>query len=87
LSRTTRGCEILFPVWEIGRGNYPNAYQDAALSKTRVYDWFSHFKNGEMSIDAPQRQELMKTSTKSMSLFVKTVAEPLINSVRCREKD
>ena len=26
------------------------AYGDAALSKTRVYEWFSHFKNGEMSI-------------------------------------
>ena len=25
LSRTTRGCEILFPVGEIGRGNYRNA--------------------------------------------------------------
>ena len=27
------------------------AYGDAALSKTRVYEWFSHFKNGEMSIE------------------------------------
>jgi hypothetical protein len=27
------------------------AYEDAALSKTRVYHWFSRFKNGEMSIE------------------------------------
>nr|CAI5844602.1 unnamed protein product [Callosobruchus analis] len=28
-----------------------NAYGDTALSKTRVYEWFSRFKNGEMSIE------------------------------------
>ena len=27
------------------------AYGDAALSKTRVYEWFSRFENGEMSIE------------------------------------
>ena len=27
------------------------AYGNAALSKTRVYEWFSRFKNGEMSIE------------------------------------
>ena len=31
------------------------AYGDTALSKTRVYQWFSRFKNGEMSIvDQPR---------------------------------
>jgi len=31
---------------------------------------------------APQRQKLLKKSTKSAPLFVKTVTEPLINSLR-----
>ena len=31
------------------------AYEDAALSKTRVYEWFSRFKNGEMSIEDQPR--------------------------------
>ena len=46
----TRGCEILFP------------YGDAALSKTRVYEWFSHFKNGEMSIKDQLRPGRLATS-------------------------
>ena len=31
------------------------AYGDAALSKTRVYEWFSRFKNGEMWIEDQPR--------------------------------
>lgn len=31
------------------------AYGDAALSKSRVYEWFSRFKNGEMSIEDQPR--------------------------------
>ena len=31
------------------------AYGDNALSKTRVYEWFSSFKEGEMSIDDKPR--------------------------------
>ncbi|VEN49687.1 unnamed protein product [Callosobruchus maculatus] len=31
------------------------AYGDAALSKTRVYEWFSRFKNKEMSIEDQHR--------------------------------
>ncbi|PNF36441.1 hypothetical protein B7P43_G15896 [Cryptotermes secundus] len=27
------------------------AYKDDAMGKTQVFEWFSHFKNGEMSID------------------------------------
>ena len=26
------------------------AYKEAALGKTQVYGWFSHFKNGELSL-------------------------------------
>ncbi|XP_031331873.1 protein GVQW3-like [Photinus pyralis] len=68
------------------------AYGDAALSKTRVYEWLSRFKNGEMAIeDQPPSGSLTttsrndETSTKSMLLSVKIVAEPLINFVRCLE--
>ena len=38
------------------------AYGDAALSKTRVYDWFSRFKNGEMSIEDQPRSRRPSTS-------------------------
>ncbi|XP_018347330.1 PREDICTED: putative uncharacterized protein FLJ37770 [Trachymyrmex septentrionalis] len=38
------------------------AYGDAALSKTRVYDWFSRFKNGEMSIEDQFRSGRPSTS-------------------------
>ena len=39
------------------------AYGDAALSKTRVYEWFSRFKNGEMSIEDPPRSGRPATSS------------------------
>jgi hypothetical protein len=26
------------------------AYKEAALGKTQVYKWFSHFRNGELSL-------------------------------------
>ena len=64
------------------------AYGDAARSKTRVYEWFSRFKNEEMSIEDQPRSGRPATSRsdenvdKSMSSFVKTAVEPLINSVR-----
>ena len=38
------------------------AYGDAALSKTRVYEWFSPFKNGEMSIKDQPRSGRPATS-------------------------
>ena len=38
------------------------AYRDAALSKTRVYEWFSHFKNGEISIEDQRRTGRLSTS-------------------------
>nr|CAH7750037.1 unnamed protein product [Callosobruchus chinensis] len=38
------------------------AYRDAALSKTRVYQWFSSFKNGEMSIEDQPRPGRPSTS-------------------------
>ncbi|PNF41442.1 hypothetical protein B7P43_G13789 [Cryptotermes secundus] len=31
------------------------AYKDDAMGKTQVFEWFSHFKNGEMSIDDKPR--------------------------------
>ncbi|PNF43896.1 hypothetical protein B7P43_G02795 [Cryptotermes secundus] len=31
------------------------AYKDDAVGKTQVFEWFSHFKNGEMSIDDEPR--------------------------------
>ncbi|PNF15130.1 hypothetical protein B7P43_G15579 [Cryptotermes secundus] len=31
------------------------AYKDDAMGKTQVSEWFSHFKNGEMSIDDKPR--------------------------------
>ena len=37
-------------------------YWDAALSKTRVYEWFSRFKNREMSIEDQPRLERPATS-------------------------
>jgi hypothetical protein len=37
------------------------AYGDAALSKTRVYDRFSRFKNGEMSIEDQFRSGRLST--------------------------
>ena len=70
------------------------AYGDAALSKTRVYEWFSRFKNGEMSIEDQPRSGRPATSSSdenvdkiqceknSKNSFVKTVVKPLINSVR-----
>ena len=64
------------------------AYGDAALSKTRVYEWFSRFKIEKCELktnpvqDAPQHQGVTRMSTKSMPSFVKTAVEPLINSVR-----
>jgi hypothetical protein len=27
--------------------NFETAYKEAALGKTQVYEWFSHFRNGE----------------------------------------
>jgi transposase len=31
------------------------AYKEAALGKTQVYEWFSHFRNGELSLaDQPR---------------------------------
>ena len=38
------------------------AYGDAALSKTRVYKWFSRFKKGEMSIEDQPRSGRPATS-------------------------
>nr|CAI5823570.1 unnamed protein product [Callosobruchus analis] len=38
------------------------AYGDAALSKTRVYEWFSRFKNKEMSIEDQYRSGRPSTS-------------------------
>ena len=38
------------------------AYGDAALSKTRVSEWFSRFKNGEMSIEDQPRSGRLATS-------------------------
>lgn len=38
------------------------AYGDNALSKTRVYDWFSRFKVGDMSIDDQPRSGRPSTS-------------------------
>ena len=38
------------------------AYGDAALSKTRVYEWFSRFENGEMSIEDQPRSGRPATS-------------------------
>nr|CAH7754253.1 unnamed protein product [Callosobruchus chinensis] len=38
------------------------AYGDAALSKTRVYEWFSRFKNGEMSTGDQPRPGRPSTS-------------------------
>nr|CAI5830179.1 unnamed protein product [Callosobruchus analis] len=38
------------------------AYGDAALSKTRVYEWFSRFKNKEMSIEDQHRSRRPSTS-------------------------
>ena len=38
------------------------AYGDSALSKTRVYEWFSRFKNGEMSIEDQPRSGRPATS-------------------------
>ncbi|KOC61841.1 Putative uncharacterized protein FLJ37770 [Habropoda laboriosa] len=31
------------------------AYKDDAMGKTQVFEWFSRFKNGEMSIDDKPR--------------------------------
>lgn len=31
------------------------AYKDDAMGKTQVYEWFSRFKNGDMSIDDKTR--------------------------------
>lgn len=31
------------------------AYQDDAMGKTQVYEWFARFKNGDMSIDDKPR--------------------------------
>ena len=39
-----------------------DAYGDAALSKTRVYEWFLRFKNGEMSIEDQPRSGRSATS-------------------------
>ena len=39
------------------------AYGDAALSKTRVYEWFSRFKNGEISIEDQPRSGRPATSS------------------------
>lgn len=38
------------------------AYGEAALSKTRVYEWFTRFKNGEMSIEDQPRSGRPSTS-------------------------
>lgn len=74
LSRATRGCEILFVLGKSAVETIlmlKTVYGHAALSKTRVYEWFSRFKNGKMSIEdqprsgRPQRQDVTKTSTKS----------------------
>ncbi|XP_031333923.1 protein GVQW3-like [Photinus pyralis] len=43
------------------------AYGDAALSKTRVYKWFSRFKNGEMTIgDQPRSGSRNKAAMESV---------------------
>nr|CAI5835978.1 unnamed protein product [Callosobruchus analis] len=38
------------------------AYEDAAQSKTRVYEWFSRFKNKEMTIEDKHRSGRPSTS-------------------------
>lgn len=38
------------------------AYENAALSKTRVFEWFSRFKNEEMSIGDKPRSGRPSTS-------------------------
>ena len=38
------------------------AYKDSAMGKTQVYQWFSRFKEGEMSIDDKPRSGRPSTS-------------------------
>ena len=38
------------------------AYNDSVMGKTQVYQWFSHFKEGEMSIDDKPRSGSPSTS-------------------------
>ena len=38
------------------------AYEDSAMGKTQVYQWFSRFKEGEMSLDDKPRSGRPSTS-------------------------
>ena len=61
------------------------AYGDAALiSKTRVYGWFSRFKNGEMSIEDQPRSGRPATSRSDENVDKINV---LIREDRCRTTD
>ena len=60
------------------------AYEDAALSKTRVYEWFSRFKNGVVSIEDQARSGRPVTSRSDENVD-KTNA--LIRGDHCRTID
>jgi hypothetical protein len=62
---TTCGCEILFSVRKNGRGVILGTiYKEATLGKTQVYEWFSRFRNGELSLaDQPYSGRLSSSRT------------------------
>jgi len=53
------------------------AYKDDALGKTQVFEWFSHFKSGEMLIDdqAHSGRPSMARTVKNISNFHKIILE------------
>lgn len=58
-------------MFSVGKNVYGNSCY--VLNKTRVYDWLSHFKDGEMSIEDQSCSERLLTS---ITLFV---VKPMIN--------
>jgi transposase len=46
----------------LGKTTEETAYKEAALGKTQVYEWFSHFRNGELSLAEQPRSGRPSTS-------------------------
>ena len=60
------------------------AFKEEALSRTQVYEWYSHFKGGEMSCEAQPLQlaKMMKILIKFTTQSMQIVVGPLMRFLR-----
>jgi len=57
--------EFCFLLWKTAAETvtmFPEAFKEETLSQTRVYEWFSRFKRGDMSLEDQPRSGRPSTS-------------------------